>query len=442
MSWRVQCSERSVQMSQADEECHPKIFISYSHDSLEHRTKVWNLAKKLRSDGINAVIDQYTPAPEPGFPRWMEDQIESADFVLLVCTEVYLRCVRGKEAPGKGYGVLWEGHLIYQYIYDDGTRNSRFIPVLFEDGRASNIPKPLRAFTYYYVDSPEGYEDLYRRISAQSKWLAPPLGSLKTLPPDRVEESVRIDPAQSQVSAALKELLAARSNQDLERVRALVAALLNEYPDHPDVHLLHGQVQQAIHLELAQVVRRAPALRRIQYSVPFIAALLLLVVLTLLLTGPSRALQTAGQVIRGAMDVLTGRVPTPPPPPPPPPGNPRKISIITLRNGMVIPSGEVPTVAGNTGGPEPAFVYLLHRYFHEPYWIVDRPLVKADRSWVLDKSVPSEFALHFRRGSPSAQLEILAVDSPSPMDSRRIYPQELSRPGIAVSNIYRVSIVP
>ena len=80
-----------------------KVFISYSHDSLEHRAKLWNFAKRLRSDGIDAVIDQYVPAPEEGFPRWMARQIDDADFVLLVTTETYLRRVEGREEPGLGH---------------------------------------------------------------------------------------------------------------------------------------------------------------------------------------------------------------------------------------------------------------------------------------------------------------------------------------------------
>jgi len=87
----------------------PKVFISYSHDSLEHRAKVWELAERLRSDGINAVMDQYTPDPEEGFPRWVARQIDEADFVLLVATETYARHMESREERGRGHGVKWEG---------------------------------------------------------------------------------------------------------------------------------------------------------------------------------------------------------------------------------------------------------------------------------------------------------------------------------------------
>ena len=68
-----------------------QVFISYSHDSDEHRTFVRELSDRLRNEGLDCLIDQYINGfPEEGWQRWMENQIEAADFVLLVCTETYL----------------------------------------------------------------------------------------------------------------------------------------------------------------------------------------------------------------------------------------------------------------------------------------------------------------------------------------------------------------
>src|ERR1700683_4744600 len=90
----------------------PKVFISYSHDSADHKRRVLDLANRLREDGINTVLDQYFPAPAQGWPRWMVSEIQSSDFVLLVCTETYLSRVEQRQQPGKGRGVLWERNLI------------------------------------------------------------------------------------------------------------------------------------------------------------------------------------------------------------------------------------------------------------------------------------------------------------------------------------------
>ena len=68
---------------------------------------------------------------------------------------IYLSKVKGPRNPTAGYGVLWEATLIYQCLYDAGTRNEKFIPVLFENGARAHIPKPLRPFAYHKLILPK-----------------------------------------------------------------------------------------------------------------------------------------------------------------------------------------------------------------------------------------------------------------------------------------------
>jgi hypothetical protein len=71
----------------------PRVFISYSHDSEENAARVLRLANDLRSDGIEAIIDQYITSPSEGWPRWMDTHVRDDDFVVMVCTETYCRRV-------------------------------------------------------------------------------------------------------------------------------------------------------------------------------------------------------------------------------------------------------------------------------------------------------------------------------------------------------------
>jgi hypothetical protein len=144
----------------SDEMSHPKVFISYSHDSAEHADRVLALSDRLRADGIDCILDQYEDSPAVGWPRWMDRQIRAADFVLMICTATYYRRVMGEEEPGKGHGVAWESTLIYQYIYNAGTSNTRFIPVLLKGAHASAIPTPWQGVKKYRPTTKEGYEDL------------------------------------------------------------------------------------------------------------------------------------------------------------------------------------------------------------------------------------------------------------------------------------------
>ncbi|HEX3045013.1 MAG TPA: tetratricopeptide repeat protein [Bacillota bacterium] len=159
----------------------PKVFISYSHDSPEHANRILALSDRLRTDGIDCILDQYEPTPSEGWPRWMDKQIQNADYVLMICTEPYYKRVMGEEKPGIGRGVRWEGNLIYNHIYHNDTKNTKFIPVLFQDGIVKNIPTPLQVFTYYWIDTQEGYKDLYRHLTNQPRFQKPILGQIKQL---------------------------------------------------------------------------------------------------------------------------------------------------------------------------------------------------------------------------------------------------------------------
>jgi hypothetical protein len=159
-----------------------KVLLSYSHDSPEHQQRVLTLANRLRSDGIDCMIDQYVVVPAVGWTLWMEKQIEASDFVLMVCTETYFRRVRDDEESGKGLGVRWEGGLIYRALYRGGRSNTKFIPVLFETGDSVHIPGPVGDTNSYLVQTERGYEDLYRRLTNQPETIKPELGRLRSLP--------------------------------------------------------------------------------------------------------------------------------------------------------------------------------------------------------------------------------------------------------------------
>jgi hypothetical protein len=58
----------------------------------------------------------------------MADQIDEADFVLLVITETYVRRFRCHEEPGRGLGVRWEGAIITSELYYDVHDRVKFIP--------------------------------------------------------------------------------------------------------------------------------------------------------------------------------------------------------------------------------------------------------------------------------------------------------------------------
>ncbi len=164
------------------------VFISYSHDSEEHKKRVLALANRLRREGVDCVLDQYETSPAQGWPKWMDRQLKEAKYVIIICTETYLKRVEDENTPGTGKGVKWESTLTYQYIYDDDSRNTRFIPVVFEPGDCKYIPTPLKGASYYCVNTQQGYDSLYRRLTDQPQVEIPGIGEKRVLPPERAAE--------------------------------------------------------------------------------------------------------------------------------------------------------------------------------------------------------------------------------------------------------------
>jgi len=157
------------------------VFVSYSHDSNEHKQRVRMLSDRLVTHGIDCHIDQYEFSPDKGWPQWMIDQIDEADYVLVICTETYARRVTGNEVRGKGKGASWEGAVITRHIYNEQGRNSKFIPICFSPTDVNHIPHMLQDGTYYVLEG--DYIRLYRRLTNAPEVIKPPLGKLLVLPP-------------------------------------------------------------------------------------------------------------------------------------------------------------------------------------------------------------------------------------------------------------------
>ena len=156
------------------------VFISYSHDSDEHREHVLALSERLRADGIETLLDQYVNgSPREGWPRWMLDQLDKATYVLVVCTPTYYRRFRGHEEPGKGKGADWEGALITSELYLARSRSLKFVPVFLSAPAEECIPEPLRSTTHYALTSGDAYQSLYDFLLQQSGVEPGPVGTLK-----------------------------------------------------------------------------------------------------------------------------------------------------------------------------------------------------------------------------------------------------------------------
>jgi len=160
----------------------PKVFISYSQDSDEHMERVLSLADRLRASGVDAMIDQYVHDPEDGWQVWTETQMRDADLVLVVCTKTYLKRAERREEPGIGHGAIWEISVGYVLLYNQGMKNKKFVPVVFDKADRAYIPLPLQPYTNYCIADDKGYLELYSRLTNQPFITMPALGRIESLP--------------------------------------------------------------------------------------------------------------------------------------------------------------------------------------------------------------------------------------------------------------------
>jgi hypothetical protein len=173
-----------------------KVFISYSWDSNEHKQKVLSLAQTLRDDGILCMIDQFVMSPD-NWDRWMLDQIDESQFVLIVCSERYYQRYRGREEVNRGMGVTWESTLIMGQLYNGQGKNGKFYPIFFCSPDRKIIPDGIRTSFYdlsrydlLNLDRDEnrliksgGYKDLYSLLTNQPGVVPKKVGSVRKLDP-------------------------------------------------------------------------------------------------------------------------------------------------------------------------------------------------------------------------------------------------------------------
>lgn len=151
----------------------PKVFISYSHDSPEHKKWVKDLAEKLRGEGVNAILDQWELKLGEDVTLFMEHGIEDADYVLVICTDTYIRKAEG------GFGGVGYERLIVTSEFIEDIGRSKFIPIVKDVSGSKKTPRfLLTRKRIETVDGEIGEEDFQEllKILRETPELPPPLG--------------------------------------------------------------------------------------------------------------------------------------------------------------------------------------------------------------------------------------------------------------------------
>ena len=151
-----------------------RVFISYSHDSEEHKRWVLNLATRLRDFGIDATLDQWELKAGDDIPHFMEKHLSNSDYIVMVCTERYVE----KANKGTG-GVGYEKMIITSDVMQNIDSN-KAIPII-KQSIGKDVPVFIK--TKLYIDFSKdsqyefAFEELARTILTQPIFKKPELGN-------------------------------------------------------------------------------------------------------------------------------------------------------------------------------------------------------------------------------------------------------------------------
>lgn len=136
----------------------PKVFVSYSHDSQAHKKWVLELATRLRKVGVDAALDQWDLGPGDDIPHFMEQNLATADRVIMVCTEKYVE----KANTGTG-GVGYEKMIVTADLMKKVDSN-KVIPIVRQDG-TNLVPMFLKSKLHLDFSREDQFEESFDNLT-------------------------------------------------------------------------------------------------------------------------------------------------------------------------------------------------------------------------------------------------------------------------------------
>lgn len=170
----------------------PRVFVSYAHDSDDHKTHVLQFCRLLRQHGIDARLDRHASDERRDWYAWYLDEIAHADYVLIIASPGYHSAGDGT-ITGTRRGVLTEAAHLRDLLHADRpVWTKRLLPVVLPGRNISEIPAFLQpSCADYYLISQltiDGISDLMRVLTHQPAHRRPALGQIPDLPPVETPE--------------------------------------------------------------------------------------------------------------------------------------------------------------------------------------------------------------------------------------------------------------
>lgn len=143
----------------------PSVFVVFAQGSPVLAQRVRSLADRLRSDGIDVILDRDVEEPPQGWWEWTERQLEGCDRVLLVWTAAHREELEHEHITPHRQQYVRRGH--------DGE----LLLILFEDEPSPDVVPGLDA---EWFRMPEDFDWLCVEIGALAMMLLPSSATSKS----------------------------------------------------------------------------------------------------------------------------------------------------------------------------------------------------------------------------------------------------------------------
>ena len=187
----------------------PKVFISYSWTSVEHRDRIRHYAERLRNAHVDVLLDIWDLSPGQDKNAYMEKMVTdpSVTHVLAFIDRRYTEKANARED-----GVGTESQIISQRVYSS-TDQQKFIPIFCEKDDSGKLSAPVffEARIGFDFSTPaaenDNWEPMVRHLFGKPEYIKPPLGPL----PAFLDESNA--PREFPTDASFRKILAKTSSE-------------------------------------------------------------------------------------------------------------------------------------------------------------------------------------------------------------------------------------
>jgi WD40 repeat protein len=157
--------DRGASYSPSTTHISPRVFVSYSHETPEHKESVLQLCALLTERGVDVRVDQNDVNERRIWTDWTNSEILGSDFVIVVASPAYRAAGENRLTPGKNLGVRSEYLRLADLLHRDPALWTRkILPVVLPGREVDEIPLVFLPGTadHYVIDrlTPDGVVEL------------------------------------------------------------------------------------------------------------------------------------------------------------------------------------------------------------------------------------------------------------------------------------------